>query len=80
MLAGDGHNHPVVAVRATDTTEAPVQIATLEEGRHGALDNRTTETVPDRKPLVVNSLEGVEVPVQQPQVGQCESQFPITDR
>ena len=42
----------------------------LEKGRHGALDDRPPEAVLGLKPLVVDLLEGGEMPVHQaPQVG-----------
>ena len=70
LLAGKGHEHLVVAVRAADAGEALVQVAALEKGRHGALDDRPPEAVLGRKPLVVDLLEGLEMLVQQPpQVG-----------
>jgi hypothetical protein len=60
----------VVAVRAADSGETLVQIAALQEGRHGALDDRPPETILGLKSLVVDLLEGGEMPVQQaPQVG-----------
>jgi hypothetical protein len=60
----------VLAVRAADAGEALVQIAALEKGPHGALDDRAPEAVLGRKPLVVDLLEGLEMLVQQPpQVG-----------
>ena len=70
LLAGKGHEHLVLAVRAADAGEALVQVATVEKGRHGALDDRPPEAVLGLKPLVVDLLEGGEMPVQQsPQVG-----------
>ena len=45
LLAGKGDEHLVVAVRAADAGEALVQIAAVEKGRHGALDDRPPEAV-----------------------------------
>ena len=70
LLAGEGHEHLVVAVGAADAGEALVQVAALEKGLHAALDDRAPEAVLGRKPLVVDLLEGLEMLVQQPpQVG-----------
>jgi hypothetical protein len=70
LLAGKGHEHLVVAVRAADAGEALVQIAALEKGRHRAFDDRAPEAILGRKPLVIDLLEGLEMLVQQPpQVG-----------
>ena len=40
LLAGEGHEHLVLAVRAADAGEALVQIAALEEGLHAVPDDR----------------------------------------
>jgi hypothetical protein len=60
----------VAAVRAAHAGEALVQIGALEKGRHGARHDRPPETVLGLKLLVVDLLEGPEMPVHQaPQVG-----------
>ena len=71
LLAGKGHEHLVVAVRAADPGEALVQVAALAER-----PSRERSTIGRQKPylackpLVVDLLEGVEMLVQQPpQVG-----------
>jgi len=40
LLAGEGHEHLVVAVRAADAGETLVQVAALQEGPHALLDDR----------------------------------------
>jgi hypothetical protein len=57
LLAREGHEHLVAAVRAADAGEALVQIAALEKGRHGALDDRPPVAVLGRKAIVVNLLQ-----------------------
>jgi hypothetical protein len=66
LLAGEGHDHLVVAIGPADAAEILVQVATLEEGPHATLDDRAPEAILGRKPLVVDLLEGREVLVQQP--------------
>ena len=53
-----------------DAGEAVMQIAAGEKGRHGSLDDWPPEAILGLKPLVVDLLEGLEMPVHQaPQVG-----------
>ena len=60
----------MLAVRAADTREALMQVAALEKGVDGALDDRPPEAVLGLKLLVIDLLEGLEMPVHQaPQVG-----------
>ena len=70
LLAGEGDEHLMAAVRAADAGEALVQIAALEKGRHGALDDRPPEAVLGLESLVVDLLEGRKPLVhQRPQAG-----------
>jgi len=70
LLAGKGHKHFVVAVGAADAGEALAQVAAGEKSPHGALDDRPPEAVLGLITLVVDLLEGLEVPIQQaPQFG-----------
>jgi len=60
----------MLAVWAVDAGEALVQIAALEKGGHGAIDNRPPESVLGLITLVVNLLEGREMLIHQsPQRG-----------
>ena len=70
LLAGEGDEHLMAAVRAADAGEALVQIAALEKGRHGVLDDRPPEAVLGLESLVVDLLEGRKALVHQaPQAG-----------
>ena len=70
LLAGEGHEHLVLAVAAADAGEAFVQVAALQKRGHAALDDRPPETILGLIPLVVDLHEGREMAVQQsPQVG-----------
>ena len=70
LFAGEGHEHLALAVRATDSREALLQVAAGQEGRHRPLDDRVPKAVLGLETLVVELLEGGEVAVHQtPQVG-----------
>ena len=70
LLAGEGDEHLVVAVRAADAGEALLQVAALQKCLHRAFDDRAPEAILSRKPLVIDLLEGLEMLIQQPpQVG-----------
>ena len=61
LLTGKGDEHLVPALGAANAGEAFGEVATLEEGRHGALDDRPPEAVLGLKPLVVDLLECLKV-------------------
>jgi len=65
LLAGESHEHLVLAVRAADSGEALVQVAALQKGGHAALDDRPPETVLGSITLVVDLRKGGEMAVQQ---------------
>jgi hypothetical protein len=65
LLAGKGHKHLVLAVRAADAGEAVMQVAVVEKGPYRPLDHRAPEAVLGPKLLVVHVLEGLEMPVHQ---------------
>ena len=70
LLAGKGDKHLMPTVRAAHAGEAVMQVAAVEKGRHGTLDDRPPKAVLGLKALVVDPLEGPEMPVQQaPQGG-----------
>jgi hypothetical protein len=46
LLAGEGHEHLMVAIAAADAGEAMLQIAALQEGRYRSLDDGPPEPVP----------------------------------
>ncbi len=70
LLARKRDEHLVPAVGAADAGEALVQIAALEKRRHGPLDDRPPEAVLGREALLVDLLEGLEMPVEHlPQAG-----------
>ena len=58
LLAGEGHENFVPAVRAANASEALVQVAAGEKGLHAALDDRPPEAVLGLEPFVVDLLEG----------------------
>ena len=45
LLADKGDEHLMVAVGAANSGKTVFQIAALEKGSHGAVDNRSTEAV-----------------------------------
>jgi len=78
LLAGEGNEHLVLAVRAANSGEAFLQIATLQKGSHGAVQQRSPEAVLGLKLLVVDLAEAVKMLVQQPpQIGGARIARPI---
>ena len=70
LLAGEGNEHFMFTVRATNSGKAFMQIATLEIGCHRLLDDRSPVAVLGLVPLVVNVLKRVKMLIDQtPQVG-----------
>ena len=70
LLAGEGDEHLVLAVRAANSSKPFLQIPTLKKGRHRLLDDRPPETVLGLISLVVDLLERVKMLIAQPpQVG-----------
>ena len=61
LLAGEGDKHLVLAVGATNPSKSCLQIATLEKGGHGLLDDRPPIAVLGLKAFIVDLLEGVKV-------------------
>ena len=70
MLAAIRYKHLVLALRAPDARKALVQITTLKVGVYRFADLWAPEAVLGGKPVVIDPLELVEMPVQQlPQRG-----------
>ena len=70
QLAGEGHEHVVVAVATAHAGEIFVQVAAAEKGRDRPLDDEPPVAVLRLEPLVVDPLERVEMPIHPaPQVG-----------
>ncbi len=61
LLTGEGDEHLMVTVGAANSGKAFLQIATLEKGCHGLLDDRPPIAVLGLKAFIVDLLEGVKV-------------------
>ena len=60
----------MLTVGAANSSIPFLQIAALEKGRHGLLDDRSPETILGLIAMVVDLLEGVQMLIKQaPQVG-----------
>src|SRR5580658_8654365 len=57
LLARERHEHLVPAVAAADADKAVMQVATLQKGRHRALDDRPPETILGLIAIRINLLE-----------------------
>jgi hypothetical protein len=69
LLAGEGHEHLVLALPAANACKALLEIAALEKSLHGAVYDGPPVPVLGRKPLVVDLLKGGKMPVHQaPQI------------
>jgi hypothetical protein len=78
LLAGEGDEHLVLAVRAANSGEAFLQIATLEKGCHRLLDDGPPVAVLSLKAIVVGLLEGVKVLIDQaPQIRRLRIAWPV---
>ena len=81
LLAGEGNEHFMFTVRATNSGKAFMQIATLEIGCHRLLDDRSPVAVLGLVPLVVNLLKRVKMLVDQtPQVGGLRIAWAVESR
>ena len=70
LLAGEGDEHFMFTVRATNSSKTFMQIAALEIGCHRLFNDRSPVAILGLVPLVVNLLKRVEMLVDQtPQVG-----------
>jgi len=70
LLAGEGDEHFMFTVRATNSSKTFMQIAALEIGCHRLLNDRSPVAILGLVPLVVNLLKRVKMLVDQtPQVG-----------
>ena len=58
LLAGEGDEHLMLAVRTPNSGEAFLQIAALEKGRHRLFDDRPPVAILGLIALVVDLLEG----------------------
>ncbi len=61
LFAGEGNEHFMLTVRATNSGKAFMQIATLEIGCYRLLDDRSPVAILGLVPLVVNLLKRVKM-------------------